>query len=271
MWRTVFTILSITAVSIGGFAQGDVDPESEDSRFTVSSPVTIDLEDQDDEIEEVEVKKKKRKRNVFYGIKTRKGFTKQGYGNRVTYEIFHLLKDPIETDQYVRDIYWYDYRRKEIRIGGKIDQKYGAILHGPYKKMRNNQVIVEGIFYKGMKHGRWIQLDNEDLLVDKEKYFKGWPKESMVSYYDRDRQQMKEIVPIEYGEREGNYYYFFDNGKVGVAGEYHWNERVGDWIEYYPTGRRKKIIRYSKDPFDKVRPFIYKEWDPQGRLVYEKR
>ncbi len=139
----------------------------------------------------------------------------------------------------MRDIYWFDFRRKEIRIGGKVDQKYGAILHGTYQKMMDGKVIMEGIFYKGMRHGRWIQLDKNDLLVDKEKYFRGWPKESLVAYYSREARKMKEIIPIEYGEREGNYFYFFDTGKVGVAGEYKWDHRVGDWIEYYPSGRRK--------------------------------
>ena len=254
------------------WAQGDIDPNSTDQRFTISSPVTIDLEEKEEEVENVEVKKKKRKPKVFYGIKTRKAYTREGYGDRVTYELFHLLKEPIEVDPYVRDIYWYDFRRKEIRVGGKVDQKYGAILHGTYKKVRGTQVIVEGIFYKGLKHGRWIQLDKDDLLVDKEKYYKGWPKESLVTYYSRENQKMKEIIPIEYGEREGNYFYFFDSGQVGVAGEFHWDHKVGDWIEYYPTGRRKKIIRYPKDPYDKeFTPYIWKEWDPQGRLVYERR
>ncbi|WP_246202992.1 toxin-antitoxin system YwqK family antitoxin [Fulvivirga lutimaris] len=254
------------------WAQEDVDPNSTDERFTISSPVTIDLDEREDYLEDVEVKKKKRKRKVFYGIKTRKAYTREGYGERVTYELFYTLKEPIELDTYVRDIYWYDYRRKEIRVGGKIDQKYGAILHGPYTKKRGDQVIQEGIFYKGMKHGRWMEYDKEDLLVDKEKYYKGWPKESQVRYYDREHEHMREIIPIEYGEKEGNYYYFFDNGRVGVAGEYNWDHRVGDWVEYYPSGRRKKIIRYSKDAFDdEFKPFIWKEWNEKGKLVYEKR
>jgi hypothetical protein len=254
------------------WAQDEVDPNSIDSRSTIGSPVTVDLGRPNDYLEDVEVKKKKRKRKVFYGIKTRKGFTREGYGDRITIELFHMLKEPIETDPYVRDIYWYDFRRKEIRIGGKIDQKYGAILHGTYKKMRGTQVITEGIFYKGTKHGRWMQYDKEDLLVDKEKYYKGWPKESQVAYYDLGREKMKEIIPIEYGEKEGNYFYFFESGQTGVYGEYNWDNRVGDWVEYYPSGRRKKIIRYSKDAYDKAfTPFIWKEWSEKGKLVYEKR
>lgn len=270
--KNTYYILILFFLPVISWAQEEVDPNSTDDRFTISSPVTIDLKEDNEESEFIEPKKKKRKKKVFYGIKTKRRYTQQGYGNRVSVELFHILKEPIELDPYVRDIYWFDFRRKEIRVGGKVDQKYGAVLHGTYQKMSDGKVIKEGIFYKGMKHGRWIELDKEDLLVDKEKYFRGWPKESLVSYYSREQQKMKEIIPIEYGEKEGNYFYFFDSGKVGVAGEYKWNNRVGDWIEYYPSGRRKKIIRYSKDPFDdEFRPFIWKEWDEKGRLVYERK
>lgn len=249
-----------------------IDPESKDEMFTIDTPLTIDLEEDEEEEEYLEPKKKKKKKNLFYGLKTKKRFSKEGYGDKITYELFHVLKDYQEPDPYVRDIYWFDYRRGAIRNTGQVDKEFGAILHGPYVKKQGDQILEEGIFYKGMKHGRWIKYDKENILIDKEKYYKGWPKESLVSYYDADRTKMKEIVPIEYGEKEGNYYYFHTNGKVAVKGEFKWDNKVGDWIEYYASGRRKKIIRYSKDPFDdEFRPYIWKEWTPRGELVYEKR
>jgi antitoxin component YwqK of YwqJK toxin-antitoxin module len=62
---------------------------------------------------------------------------------------------------------------------------------------------------------------------------------------------------------------FHQNGKVAVTGEYQWDERVGDWTEYYPDGKRKRIISYSKEPFDKeVIPFIKTEWNEKGREIY---
>jgi antitoxin component YwqK of YwqJK toxin-antitoxin module len=131
-------------------------------------------------------------------------------------------------------------------------------------------VLEEGIFFKGTKHGRWVRKDKDNILLDKEKYYKGWPRESMVSYYDRERKKIKEIIPIEYGEKEGNYFYFHENGQVAVAGEFHWDAPVNEWVEYYPNGFRKKIIRYDEDPFDQIfRPFTLKEWDPRGKVVYE--
>ena len=109
-------------------------------------------------------------------------------------------------------------------------------------------------------------------VQDKEKYYKGWPKESLVTYYDpNERKKLKEITPIEYGEKEGYYYYFHENGQIAVVGEYHWGERINDWIEKYPNGKRKKIITYPKAPFEKdARPFVRKEWDEKGKEIYSK-
>ena len=93
-----------------------------------------------------------------------------------------------------------------------------------------------------------------------------------MTYYDpNERKKLKEITPIEYGEKEGYYYYFHENGQIAVVGEYHWGERINDWIENYPNGKRKKIITYPKEPFEKdARPFVRKEWDEKGKEIYSK-
>ena len=74
-------------------------------------------------------------------------------------------------------------------------------MHGPYKRMVGEQIIEEGIYYKGTKHGRWTEYDRHDILVDKRKYYKGWQKESKVKYYDDKQTKLKEVVPILYGKR----------------------------------------------------------------------
>src|SRR5690606_2431889 len=110
-----------------------------------------------------------------------------------------------------------------------------------------------------------------DILLNKEKYIKGWPKESEIVYYDREGKNVKEVTPIEYGEEEGVYYYFHDNGQVAVMGEYQYGEKVGVWKEYYKNrARRKKEIQYKEDPFQKnFTPYILREWDENGKLVYD--
>ena len=242
--------------------------EEQDQRFTIDTPVSLDFQREEETINTP--KKKKPKKKVYYGIKTRKGFTKKGIGERVTYELFYYLKTPEKPETFVRDIYWFDYTRKEIRKTSTFDPSKGVLLHGPYEKRQGSILLEKGIYYKGTKHGRWMKYNRDSTLVDKERYFRGWPKESLVSYHDPTTyKKMKEIVPVEYGEREGFYYMFFENGKIAVAGEFQWDQRVGDWVENYPDGKRKRIITYPKEPFDKnLKPFIRMEWDEGGKEIY---
>lgn len=250
-------------------AQGERD-DVDLFEINYDSPLTIDLE-AEEEIEIRELKKKKVKKNVFYGKRTKRGFTRTGFGQNVVIEFFHYLREYEDPDQYVRDIYWYNFRKRKIIKSRKIDKANAAILHGPYKKMLGEKILEEGIFYKGTKHGRWSRWNKHDILQNKEKYYKGWPKESQVAYYNRDKKQIKEIIPIHFGEKEGNYYAFYESGNVAVIGEYQFDSKVGVWREYYDKrNRRKREIQYSKDPFDQVfRPFILREWDDRGRLIYD--
>lgn len=239
-----------------------------DRRFTIDTPVILDFEEKE---EKVETKKKKKvKKRVFYGVKAKKGFTRGGMGNRVTYELFYYLKKPQLPTSFVRDIWWFDFTRKQIRNTEKFDASKGVLLHGPYEKRQGNVILEKGIFYKGTKHGRWLKYDRDSVLVNKEKYFRGWPKESEVSYYDpHERRKMKELIPIEYGEKDGYYYRFYESGQVAVMGEYRFDRKVGDWTEYYPNNKRKKILTYPKDPFEKdIRPYVKAEWNDKGKEIY---
>lgn len=242
--------------------------EEEEQRFTIDTPVSLDFQKEEEPLNAP--KKKKPKKKVFYGIKTKKGFTRKGFGDKVTYELFYYLKKNDAPQPYVRDIYWYDYTRKEIRKTSTFDPAKGVLLHGPYEKRQGQIVLQKGIFYKGTKHGRWLTYNRDSVLTDKERYYRGWPKESLVSYYDpHERKRMKEMTPIEFGEKEGNYILFHENGQLAVQGQYEWDQKVGDWTEYYSTGKRKKIVAYPKEPFDKeMKPYIKVEWNDKGKEVY---
>jgi antitoxin component YwqK of YwqJK toxin-antitoxin module len=219
--------------------------------------------------EPIVTKKKKPRKKMFYGIKTKKGFTRKGFGEKTVLELFYYLKHDDEPTKFVRDIYWYDFTRNEIRKSG-YDPAKGQLLHGPYKKMQGEVLLEEDIYYKGAKHGRWMKYNTQDLLDDKEKYYKGWPKESIVTYYDpSERKKVKEMIPVEFDDREGYYTMFHENGTIAVQGEYKWNEKVGEWTENYPNGKRKKIVAYPKEPFDKqLRPYVKREWDSKGKEIY---
>jgi len=248
-----------------------------DSTFSLirESPITIDLDDEkDDEEEKDDSKKKKRKKNVFYGVKTKKGFTRRGYGNNVTLELFHYLKQPPkETDPYVPEIFWYDTKQRKIKSSQGFDPGKGYLLHGPYKVLVGDQVVEEGIFYYGMKNGRWTKYDKDGILLNKRKYHKGWPKESLVKFYGSENKKLKEVIPIVYGQKDGEYYYFFENGMVAIKGEYKEDVKVGRWTEFYPfLNRRKKEIVYPPDPYDTdTKPYINREWNRRGQVVYERK
>lgn len=246
-----------------------------DDAFTVSydTPLTIDLEAEEEEFEKelIEPKKKKVKKNVFYGMKTKRGFTKTGFGSKLVVEQFHYLKEYVDPEPYVRDVYWYDFKKKKIIKSRRIDKQNGVILHGPYVKKLGEQVLEKGIYYKGTKHGRWVKLNRHDILQGKEKFYKGWPKQSKVAYYNREKRQLKEIIPVQFGEKEGYYYAFHKSGRVAARGEYHFDNKIGVWTEYYDTRRRKKReIQYPEDPFDEsFEPYIIKEWDESGKVIYD--
>ena len=267
----LFSICVLASVVACAQQKKEKDPIGVEGQFTFETDKPFKLLELDEVTSEpIVAKKKKPKRNTFYGVKTRKAYARRGTGDRVTIELFYTLKKPEKPSIFVRDIYWYDYTRREVRKTPNFDIKKGVLLHGPYRKLQNNVVLEEGIFYKGTKHGRWMQFDRNDLVSDKEKYYKGWPKESLVTYYDPvERKKVKEMIPVEINEREGFYFLFHENGAIAVTGEYKWDQKVGDWIENYPNGKRKKIIAYPMEPFDEtIRPFVRKEWDEKGREIF---
>lgn len=269
--RLGITIALFFVVSLAFAQEKQKEVFGTEGQFTFETEKPYKLLELDEKTSEpIVAKKKKPKRNTFYGIKTRKSYTRKGTADRMTIELFYVLKKPDKPTAFVRDIYWYDFTRREVRRTATFDPSKGVLLHGPYKRMQQGILIEEGIYYKGAKHGRWMKYDKQNLLDDKEKYYKGWPKESIVTYYDAvERKKVKEMIPVEIDEREGFYYLFHENGTIAVTGEYKWGEKVGDWIENYPNGKRKKIVAYPKEPFEKeIKPFVRKEWDDKGREIF---
>ncbi len=237
-----------------------------------TTPLTIDLDTAQDHI--VQPKEKKKKKKVFYGLKTKKGFNKRRFRGKMIVERFRCLKefDTETLDPYLREIYYYNTKRRKIIKTTSFDPEKGYILHGPYIKTYDEQLIHKGMFYKGVKHGRWVKLNSYDILTDKKHFYKGWPKEARIAYYDVEKTKMKEMIPIHYGEKNGDYYAYHKNGELAVEGQYQFNQKVGMWKEYYPTARRrtKRIIKYPDKPFDEeTEPYIMREYSISGELIYD--
>jgi len=269
--RAIYLLLASLSFSVIAMGQEYVDDESL-FETQYEAPLTVDL-DAEEEEQSYEIKKKKPKKNVIYGRKTKKGFARSGYGKNEVTELFRYLKTYEKPVPYVRDVYSYDFSKRSVVKSRSVDPKKAGILHGPYTKMVGDQIIEEGIFYLGVKHGRWSKWNKHDILQSKEKYYKGWPKESKVAYHNREEKKIKEIIPVHFGEREGNYYAFHESGNLAAFGEYQFDHRVGLWREYYDTKRRRKReIVYSKDPFDEdFKPYVVREWDKYGKMIYEKK
>ncbi len=243
-----------------------------------------------------EFKKKKPKRKVYYGIKTRRMFLRDGYGSNEKITLFHYVKNPEEPSIYAQDVFWYDLQRQKIvkkqRIKSDEVERY-RLLHGPYKETVGGNTTVNGVFYLGTKHARWevyakakdVQFKKKDPdyqdsiyveqdLLKKEKYYHGWPKDSEITFYDPKKEKIKEVIPIVNGEKHGTYLYFFENGKVKEEGEYVHGMKAGRWTEYYHGKRshfRKKITMYPKDPLKETfEPYVQMEWDENGKVIYDK-
>jgi antitoxin component YwqK of YwqJK toxin-antitoxin module len=216
----------------------------------------------------------KKKKKVFYDLKCKKGFirTINTAGTNVTMETFFYLKVWKDPNPYIPDIYVWDISKNKIVKVSKIEadkQPYYRVLHGPYTREVNGNVVETGAYYVGTKHARWETYDKNFTLTAKTKFYKGWPKEAKISYFDANHSKLKEVMPYEYGKLQGDYYLFTDKGNVLMKGRYEDGAKIGTWIEFFPNSpNRKRETKYPDDPFDTAtQPIIAKEWDDKGKLV----
>ena len=212
-------------------------------------------------------------RNLFFGIKASRRVIRSGRRSNRIKEVFYVLRKKTvpEMPPYVPYVYWYDPSEKRIRYTARATPRRGPLLHGKYQKKLKKLVIEERFFYYGTPHGRWIWLSRNDILLNKHHYFKGWPTEAKKSYYDGAQQQLREVIPIQQGERSGPYYAFHPNGQMAATGLYRLDRRIKLWRERYPSGRLKRELKYPDKAFDETPPYILKEWDKKGKLIYSKR
>jgi antitoxin component YwqK of YwqJK toxin-antitoxin module len=221
--------------------------------------------------------KKVVKKNEYEGIKMEKRIAVFGNGARQTTEEFYVLNDEAEISMYARDIRWYDPDMQRTTSNIIKDWESASILHGPYKRFVADELVEEGYYYLGTKHGRWEtyakEADGDIGLQDKQYYIKGIPAASKITYYDEAQTKIKEIIPIVYGKQTGAYYGYYPSGNLQIEGHYDEGHKTGKWVEYFEfgqSGRRKKETQYRADRYDEpFEDFVIREYDNNGRQTYE--
>lgn len=296
------------------FSQGETDTATSTSKkkyvslYQEDDPLTM-FEPEPDK-KEFKVKKK---RKVYYGYKTKKGFSRDIKGRNEIITVYHYLKTHQQPSIYHQKFSYVDITTYEIKHGGhrsfKKVEDHAYLLHGPYLKRLNGEIVEEGIYHMGVKHGRWMYYDimkehsfdkkyiryrtdlrtgkstREDSIVQNEieyRYLKkkeywnqGFPKESEITYYDRDKTKIKKVIPIVNNELHGHYLEFFENGHVKKYGVYYHGTKEGTWREYI-RGTRSYIVSLEVKYPDHRRklegdfePYIIKQTDDTGHLIYE--
>ncbi|MEZ0540798.1 toxin-antitoxin system YwqK family antitoxin [Fibrella arboris] len=217
--------------------------------------------------------KKKVSKTDYEGLPMIRQFIKIGSGDRTIVEEFNVLKTWQDPNPYVRET--FGYSPKEARIKPLTKDMTGVyLMHGPYKRYQNGDLVEEGFYYLGAKDGRWEKYDAKFMLTDKVRYYHGFPADSRITYYDSAHTKVKEVFPYEYGRLKGTYLAFHANGQLAEEGKYDNGVKVGRWTEYYATGTRRfrrRVTQYAKDRWEAdVEPVVLSEWDEKGKLTYER-
>jgi hypothetical protein len=221
-------------------------------------------------------KKKKISTTEYEGLKMTRVVSSYGNGNNVVTEDFYVIDEDAEPSVYASEVRWYDYKQRRTVTTAIKDKNYAQVLHGPYKRYVGEDLVEEGSHYLGTKDGRWErygkETDQDWVLLDKQYYWRGFAGESEVSFYDKEKEKVKEVNPITFKKRTGSYYYFYDGGQKRTEGRFDDSVRVGVWREYYQFGtgsRTKRVIQYPKDKYDKTPAFVAEEYSDRGQQTFK--
>lgn len=217
--------------------------------------------------------KKKQSTTDYEGLAMVKAYNKIGSGDRTVVEEFYVLREHQNSSPFLKDTYWFDEKGHRVTNSIPRDGNRRPLMHGPYKRYQNGNLVEEGFYYVGSKDGRWEKYDQNFVLLDKTRWYRGFPAESRIAYYDSAHTKLKEVMPMEYGQINGTYFAFHENGRLAVEGKYDHGVKIGRWTEYYANGTRqfrRRLMQYARDRWDTdFEPYIISEWDEKGKATYE--
>ncbi len=265
--------LSTTAYGLPGL------PKKDSSGGVLSAIMGSDLADLGLKIRSFRSKKadkrgrKKASKTDYEGLAMVRQFIKIGSGDRTIVEEFHVLKNWQDPSPYVRETVGYSPKEGRIKpLTKDLDGVY--LLHGPYKRFQNGDLMEEGFYYAGAKDGRWEKYDSKFMLIDKQRFRRGFPAQAHLAYYDSTHTKLREVMPYEHGHLHGTYLAYHPNGQLAEEGKYDHGLKVGRWTEFYPNGTRRfrrKVTQFARDRWDTAaEPTVLTEWDEKGKITYER-
>ncbi|MBB6461481.1 toxin-antitoxin system YwqK family antitoxin [Flammeovirga kamogawensis] len=281
-------ILLFLSFSSNSFSQV-IDEDGNEEAIKEKKPMVVEMDSLEDDDPTIELnpgapeeqaiikKKKKKKKNVFWGIKTKRQYTRSLSKGRVVFELFYSLPEYEKPDPYSPLKYYFNLEEKKIERQGTSNPKYGLPLHGTYVKIVDKDTVTTGQFYKGTLTGRWVWYGKNKDIKDKKFYYMGFPKDAEITYYDSKQTKVKEVIPYQLGELSGIYQSFYENGRKKMVGSYKYGYKIGDWTEYYDAvdkrgkQRKHRITKYrNKNNVyrkDYSGPKIKYEWDEKGKVL----
>ena len=185
---------------------------------------------------------------------------------------FHVLKKYAEPNPYAPEVFWYDPAGRQISKSVIKDPAKVLLLHGPYKRYRDDLLEEEGFYAVGAKDGRWEKYNPKNgHLIEKSYWEQGFPADSRFVYYDSAHAKIKEVYPVQFGKKKGTFYGFYEGGQLMERGNFDNEQKIGTWIEYHAVKQRqKKVTQHRPHWYDDVETHVEKEWDEKGKLIYER-
>ena len=220
-------------------------------------------------------KSRKKKKNIFLGERIKRAYVKSGpKGKNQIIEVFYYLKTFQQPNPMAPARYYYSPKKHRIyKAVGELDPATDKVLHGPYKKVQNNQVLETGYFALGTRHLRWEKLDLKGTLTAKTHYEMGFPRDANISYYDNGSTMLKEVVPYVNGKLEGDYVKYRNDGQREWTGQFENGRRVGEWTNYWDyKNYRHYVYQYAATGYDPeiTEPELIREYSHGGSVIFDK-
>lgn len=219
-------------------------------------------------------KKKRRKKNEYKGFEVQRYFARSLKNGKQVEEVVYCTTNPdLRPSPYVDNVHYFAEKERKVISDSRYQADKGILMHGPYERYVDGQLVTRGYYYKGMKDGRW-ETFKRGTFQYKDEFYRGWYKGTRFTYYDKGRTKLKEALSLKDGVPDGYYIRVYPSGRVAERGYYKDGEKIYRWVEYFDRGgvrNRKREVQYDSKPFTDFEPYVRREWNEAGKLVIDRR